>query len=118
MMINVLIVDDDQMILDSTKVFLEANDYQVTIAHDGIEAVELMEKQSFDIAVVDLFMPRSGGIETIAKINNRMPVIAVSGVMKDRLSEKELSHSLQVDQFLPKPFEPHRLITVIDQLLN
>ncbi|WP_135076309.1 response regulator [Terasakiella sp. SH-1] len=117
-MVSVLLVDDDPQILDSTKLFLEAYDFHVTLARNGIEAMDMIQKQDFDLAIVDLFMPYSGGIETISKICRRMPIIAVSGQMKDRLSEEEISRSLNVDHFFAKPFDPRKLVHAINELVH
>jgi len=117
-MVNVLVVDDDADIQQSTKAFLEAQGYNVICAANGVEAQEVMARSAIDIAIIDLFMPRQGGIETIAQCRAGVPIIAVSGEMNGRLSTEEISKSLHVDYFLNKPFQASDLLHKIQALLT
>jgi len=117
-MVNVLVVDDDADIQQSTKSFLEAQDYNVFCAANGIEAQKIMANSAIDIAIIDLFMPQQGGIETIAQCRAGLPVIAVSGEMNGRLGTEEISKSLHVDYFLNKPFQASELLHKIQSLLD
>lgn len=117
-MVNVLVVDDDANIQHSTKAFLEAQGYDVFCAGNGLEAQDVMADCVIDIAIIDLFMPKQGGIETIAQCRTGLPIIAVSGEMDGRLSPQEVSESLHVDFFLNKPFQAKELLNRIKNLLE
>jgi len=117
-MVNILVVDDDLSICESTKAFLEALGHTVVTANNGIEALAAMETKEFDIAIVDLFMPKSGGNETISNIKQDVPIIAVSGEMNERITPEDVSQSLQVECFMCKPFSPDELAKNITHILE
>ncbi len=68
---KILVVDDEVEILNSLKIFLEFNDYEVEIAQNGKEALLLMETNKFNIAILDINMPDMDGIELLQKIKAR-----------------------------------------------
>lgn len=73
-MYRVLLVDDETMLLDSLEVILSLNDMEIVgKAHDGIEALSVLEGASCDIALVDLNMKGMGGIELIGHMKKRYP---------------------------------------------
>ena len=77
-MIKVLLVDDETMLLESLEVILTLNDMDVVgKAHDGNEALEILKKQSCDIALVDLNMKGMGGIELIGHLKIKYPDLKI-----------------------------------------
>ena len=77
-MIKVLLVDDETMLLESLEVILTLNDMEVVgKAHDGNEALEILKKQSCDIALVDLNMKGMGGIELIGHLKIKYPDLKI-----------------------------------------
>lgn len=77
-MIKVLLVDDETMLLESLEVILTLNDMEVVgKAHDGNEALEILKKQSCDIALVDLNMKGMGGIELIGHLKKKYPDLKI-----------------------------------------
>ncbi len=74
---KILAVDDDYASRLLLKKVLEHDGYQVTICSDGIEAIEILDKQAFDVVVTDLIMESIGGIELLEKIKKTNPEIAV-----------------------------------------
>lgn len=77
-MIKVLLVDDETMLLESLEVILTLNDMEVVgKAHDGNEALEILKKQSCDIALVDLNMKGMGGIELIGHLKKKFPDLKI-----------------------------------------
>ena len=73
-MYRVLLVDDETMLLDSLEVILSLNDMEIVgKAHDGVEALSVLEGASCDIALVDLNMKGMGGIELIGHMKKRYP---------------------------------------------
>ena len=77
-MIKVLLGDDETMLLESLEVILTLNDMEVVgKAHDGNEALEILKKQSCDIALVDLNMKGMGGIELIGHLKKKYPDLKI-----------------------------------------
>ncbi|MDP6427097.1 MAG: response regulator, partial [Rhodospirillales bacterium] len=84
-MANILIVDDEQLILDMLRLWLEDAGHSVTDATDGNIALVKMKETKIDILVSDLFMPEKEGTELIMEVRNAYPetaIIAISGHQK------------------------------------
>ncbi len=91
---------------------LEAADYRVTLAADGLEAIAVAEKAQPKIALIDIMMPRSGGRETMQELRKRFPdlrMIAISG-----LSDVETRAAApEADAILQKPFTVQQLLAAL-----
>jgi CheY-like chemotaxis protein len=82
----ILIIDDDKLVRDTTRILLRANGYDVAMAQDGKSGIAAIEAGKFDLAIVDLFMPDMDGlkvVEAIRRIDPRLPIIVASGFMFD-----------------------------------
>lgn len=72
---NLLVIDDEQPILDEIKSYFEKRDFKVGTALNGAEGLEKLHNQEFDVALIDLGMPKKGGIEVIKEIyEDNIPV--------------------------------------------
>jgi PAS domain S-box-containing protein len=117
----VLVVDDEVAIREITKTSLEAYNYKVMTACDGIEAVALYAEHRDEISVVltDMMMPSMDGlttIRTLRKINPQVKIIAISGLASsDKLAAVI---GTGVKTFLSKPFTTQELLKTIDGLLH
>ncbi len=113
----VLVVDDNPTVRQLVQIVLERSGRDVFLAQDGIEASLLLERQSFDLVVTDLEMPRRTGLEVIADVRRLSPatrVIAMSGEWV--VSGTDLRHmasGLGVRAFLKKPFTPRQLLDLV-----
>jgi DNA-binding NtrC family response regulator len=79
---TILVVDDAPMIREQVKGLLEAEGYEVIEAGDGEEAVELARRRRPALSVIDIFLPKKGGLEVmgeIMKTDKRHKIIAISG---------------------------------------
>ena len=74
---RVLIVDDDISTLSMIQIMLESQDYQVTVAYDGQQALEVIQSEDFDLIITDLKMPRMNGIELLKEVKANYPEIEV-----------------------------------------
>lgn len=80
--IRVLIVDDDDIIAEILSELVSDQERSVEICHDGLEAIERIQKDAFDLIIVDLIMPRVGGLDVlkyVKKINPETIVIIITG---------------------------------------
>ena len=115
----ILVIDDESEILETTKASLEAYNYHVLTAHDGIEAISLcvQYKHKIAVALVDMMMPSMDGpttIQTLLKINPWIKTIATSGfVHNDKL--KEMS---SLKNFLAKPFTIPELLQKLQDVIE
>ncbi|HEY9640867.1 MAG TPA: ATP-binding protein [Coleofasciculaceae cyanobacterium] len=114
----ILVVDDEVEILETTKMSLEAYNYHVLTANDGIEAISLcaQHKDKIDVALVDMMMPSMDGtttIRTLQKINPLIKAIAVSGLM----SNDKLETS-GIKTFIAKPYTTEELLKTLQAVLK
>ena len=77
-MSKILLVDDETMLLDSLEIILSLNDHEITgKAHDGVEALKLLESEQPELALVDLNMTGMGGIELIGEMKKLYPGVKI-----------------------------------------
>jgi DNA-binding response OmpR family regulator len=123
---RVLVVDDDPMVCMAIEVYLERHNFQVTIADGGESGLRALESQSFDLMIVDIFMPHMRGFESIRIFHERapsIPLIAMSGYAFANLNTPapdflRMALELGASRCLPKPFTPAALLAVINECLS
>lgn len=118
-MIKVLIVDDELDFLDSLSKRMELRGYKVSKAPDGIKALELVEKNSFDVVILDLKMPGIDGQEVLEKIKKKKKNTEVI-ILSAHGSEEVASRTMELGAFcyITKPIEIEKLISVINLALE
>jgi DNA-binding response OmpR family regulator len=109
---KVLIVDDEPHIVNLVKLSLDKRRYNVTGAYSGREALQLIEKNSPDVIVVDLMMPGINGYELCQAIRSRtgtkdVPIIILSA--KHQMNDKLHAIDVGADDYITKPFDPLEL---------
>ncbi|MBD1807023.1 PAS domain S-box protein [Microcoleus sp. FACHB-SPT15] len=117
----ILVVDDEAAICEINKTSLEAYNYRVVTASDGIEAIALyvQHKDDISLVIVDMMMPSMDGpttIRTLHKINPNVKIIAVSGL----ISSAQLTDATNagIQRFLPKPYTARDLLKTINEVLD
>ncbi|MBI5322881.1 response regulator [Bradyrhizobium sp.] len=122
---RILVVDDDPLVCMALEVCLARHDFLVTIAEGGESGLRALEGASFDIMIVDIFMPHMRGFESIRIFHERapyVPLIAMSGYAfanADSPAPDFLRMALELGAMrcLRKPFTPVALMTVINECL-
>jgi len=117
--LKILVVENnvyDQILMVEYLKLIEA---RITVANNGIEAIEYAKDQSFDLVLMDLNMPRMNGFETSRKIREiedkeLLPIIAVSGNCINH--EEKISKEIGLNGFINKPFSAKKLIEEIEKL--
>lgn len=125
-MTRILVIDDDDAVREATAMFLEAERFEVVAVADGESGIDAVRAGSFDLVIVDLFMPGLDGLETtkaIRQLNPSLPVIAVSGFMlgNRRLEMPNFgAMATEVGAFstLYKPFQPAALLQAIEEVFT
>lgn len=119
---KVLLIDDEPAILLMLKKMVERAGYEVDMASNGIEGINLLNKYSFDLVITDIIMPEREGLEIIAELRRDQPgvkVIAISG--GGRLSPEgylESANLLGADIVFKKPFSQKDMVKAIKSLLE
>ena len=105
-MANILICDDEMDIVNALKIYLNDPDHVLFTAQNGKQALEIIEKETIDLVLLDIMMPVMDGIEALAKIreNYNMPIIMLTAKSED--SDKVLGLNVGADDYITKPFNP------------
>ena len=117
----ILVVDDEAPIREITKTCLEAHQYRVLTASDGIEAIALYAQhpQDIDLVIMDMVMPAMDGMtatRTLKKINTQVKIIAISGLASSDKTTTALAAG--VVTFLPKPFTSEAILQALHEVLH
>ena len=116
---RILVVDDEDIVLMSCRRALAAKDREVVTASSGTEALERIEREAFDVVLLDIMMPNVGGLEVLQRVKESHPAIEV--VMVTGLAQVETAvraMKLGAFDYLPKPFDPDELNLVVDRALE
>jgi len=111
---KIILIDDDEKLLNLLDEYLSTSDLEVYKATSGIKGLEMIKKEKFDIAVLDVMMPGLDGIETLKEImksHSYLPVIMLTarGDETDRIVGLEVG----ADDYMVKPFSPRELLARI-----
>jgi len=117
---RVLIVDDEPNIVTSLEFLMRGDDYEVLVARNGEEALQLAESFRPDIVVLDVMMPQRSGFEVCQKIRENPVLGDVKIVMltaKGRDLEKDRGLNLGANAYVTKPFSTKELMNTVRGLL-
>ena len=115
---NILIVEDDKEIRDGIEIFLRSQNYNVFKAADGIEGLEVIERETIHLAIVDIMMPRMDGVTMTMKLRqtHEFPVIMLSA--KSEETDKVIGLNIGADFFVTKLFTPLELMARVNSQLG
>lgn len=115
---KILVVDDEERIRSIIKEYCEEEQYEVTEAEDGESALKLLLKETYDILVLDIMMPKMDGFEMLKELpkEKHIPTIILSA--RDEELDKLQGFDLGIDDYLTKPFSPKELIARIKAITN
>ncbi len=115
---RILIVDDEADLRTLLRHILTAQGYQITDAEDGEEAIELIKRQKFDIALLDIQMPNINGIQVLKYIKEHSP--QTKAVMLTGYAD--LKHAMEAKEFgardfIGKPYKLEDVLSTIEHIL-
>lgn len=117
---SVLVVDDEPTIAEVVTRYLERAGYEATIAADGAEAIASATEHRPDLIVLDLMLPRIGGLEVMRRLreqeHNPVPIILLTA--KGEESDRIVGLRLGADDYVVKPFSPAELVARVDAVLR
>ena len=115
---HVLIVEDDKEIREGVQIYLQSQGYKVFQAADGIEGLEVLEKEEIHLAIIDIMMPRMDGIRMTMKLREKydFPVIMLSA--KSEEVDKITGLNIGADDYVTKPFTPMELMARVNSQLR
>ncbi len=116
---HVLVVDDDPKLRELLRRYLTENQFEVSLAQDGPAMTRLVQRQAFDLIVLDLMLPGEDGLSIVRRLrgaNDNTPVIMLTakGDDVDRIVGLEMG----ADDYLAKPFNPRELLARMHAVLR
>ncbi len=117
-MARILVIEDDEGLRELLSSFLQETGYTVVQAADGLEGMECIEREPFDLIIVDIMLPYVSGIGLVKIVKDRnpdLPIICITGYgdSPEKLAEEE-----HADCVLAKPFDLRELATAMNRLLG
>ena len=109
-MYNILVCDDEREIVDAIEIYLTQEGFHVLKAYDGLQALDMLQKNEVHLLILDLMMPNLDGIHAIRRIREKsgIPIIILSARSQD--TDKVLGLNLGADDYVTKPFNPLELL--------
>lgn len=113
-----LVADDDPNVREIIRLYFEKQHIQMIEAQDGEEALELAEKESPDIVILDVMMPKMDGYEACREILKRYDIPIIMLTAKNEEFDRVLGLELGADDYMTKPFSPRELVARIKAILR
>ncbi|MBS6719653.1 MAG: response regulator transcription factor [Peptoniphilus harei] len=117
-MFKILVVDDEKSIREVIRTYAEFEGHEVVEARDGLEAIDKVREEDFDVIVMDIMMPKLDGFSSykeIKKIKN-IPVLMLSA--RDEEYDKLFGFEIGIDDYVTKPFSPKELMARLNVIVN
>lgn len=118
-MIKILFLEDEPNILEVTTEYMKMHGYEVTCVCNGEEAIEKLKNEDFNLAILDIMVPKISGLEVLQYINKNkkeMSTIMLTALGDDQTQLK--AFNLKTDDFVIKPFSPILLLKRIEAVLR
>lgn len=115
---NILVCDDDKEIVDAIEIYLVPEGYQIFKAYDGIQAIEILNREEIHLLLIDVMMPRMDGIRATLKIREQynIPIIILSAKTED--ADKVVGLNVGADDYIAKPFNSLELVARVKSQLR
>jgi len=116
--IKILVVDDDVNICELVRLYLEKDGFQVVVAHNGESALNLFKKETPQLVVLDIMLPKIDGLQVCREIRriSNIPIIMLTA--KGETFDKVLGLELGADDYIVKPFEAKELVARVKAVLR
>ena len=113
---SILVVDDEKLIVKGIKFSLEQDGMNVDVAYDGEEALNLIKKNNYDLAVLHVMLPKMDGLQVCREVRefSSLPIIMVTAKGEDM--DKIMGLEYGADDYMTKPFSPSELTARIDAI--
>ena len=117
-MVKICLIDDDQNILASLSLALKSEKFDIETYSDGITGLEALKNNNFDIAILDIKMPRLDGLEVLQKLRNISDIPVIFLTSKDDEIDQLLGLKMGADDYITKPFSQKLLIERVKVILK
>lgn len=116
---KILVVDDEQAVRESLRLSLKFNGYDVLLAADGVEAVEMVHRENPGLLILDVMMPNMDGLEVCRTLRSEgwdRPILVLTA--RDGVSDRVAGLDAGADDYLPKPFALEELLARVRSLVR
>jgi DNA-binding response OmpR family regulator len=119
---KILVVDDDILMLEALEELLTSSGYEVRVASRGQEGLEILDKEHFDLLILDVIMPKMTGFDVCKEVRRRddekskVKIIMLTAKTEGRVLKTEEKYAC--DLYLTKPIDPGRLKELIRDTLE
>ena len=118
-MIKILFLEDEETIAEVTAEYMRLKEYDVTCVSDAEEAIQAIQKEKFDLAILDIMVPKGSGFDILKYINEENLNIAT--IMLTALGDEKTqleAFNMRADDYVIKPFSPLLLLKRIEAVLE
>lgn len=120
-MAKVLVIEDEELMIKALEFRLKKDGFEVDLARDGAQGIELIDKSVYDLVITDIMMPFVSGLEVVGHIKSNpvlkeTPVIILSSIGLERVVME--AFELGVDDFITKPFNLGELIVRVKKFVR
>ncbi len=114
----ILIVEDDKKTADLVRIYIEREGFKVLVGHDGRQALEFARKQSIQLIILDLMLPKLDGWEVCRELrrDSNIPIIMLTA--RDDETDRISGLTLGADDYVVKPFSPRELVARVKAVLR
>ena len=115
---KILLVDDEKLIRDVVREYLELDGFLIDEADDGVEAVAMALKNDYNLIIMDIMMPKKDGYQAVREIRKEkdIPVLMLSA--RGEEFDKLLGFELGIDDYVTKPFSPKELVARVKAIIK
>ena len=115
---KILVVDDEKLIRDVVREYLEVESYEVVEASDGDKVEDILSKDNIDLIIMDIMMPHKDGFQTVKELRKtyNVPIIMLSA--RGEEYDKLIGFDLGIDDYVTKPFSPKELVARVKAILK
>ncbi len=117
-LVTILVVDDDPHIRELLRFYLQKEGYRTLEAADGEEALEVLEADHVQLAIVDIMMPHVDGYQLCTEVRHDYDIPVMMVTAKGHITDKEKGFNAGTDDYIVKPFEPKEVLYRIKALLR
>lgn len=114
-----LVIDDEQIVLDSVSTLLRDEGFEVDVSLDGREGLDWAIERKYDVVLTDIRMPDIGGMKVlrdVKRVNPALPVIMITGYASVESAVQAMK--LGAAEYIEKPFEPEQLLEAVSRALG
>jgi len=118
---RILIAEDERNIAESLRFLLVREGHDVSLAHDGVEALSMVRRDRPDALVLDLMLPKRSGFDILKELRaeeetRTLPILMLTA--KGQANDRQTAESLGVDAFVTKPFANEEVVATVARLLQ